>query len=370
MSAYFAPKPHFAILNGLRGVAAIAVICFHILEAHWGSPFNRVINHGYLAVDFFFILSGFVVGYTYDDRWGVLNTIGFIKRRLIRLHPMLVMGTLLGAALFIARWQTGRATPGAFLLAILLGLLMIPSTRGMDIRGWGEMYPLNGPSWSLFFEYIGNLRYAFVIRRLSTLPLAALTFVVACYLAVFALQMGDLNYGWRPSDIQFAGGILRLVFAFSAGALLSRVFKPSFNMKGAFWICGVVLVALISVPRIGGREHMWMNGLYETLCCVGFFPLLLYLGASEKTVGKLTTKICKFLGDISYPLYIVHYQFIYLYFAWARNNKGLPLYQYLIAGAAVVAGSMVVAWLCLKLYEMPVRNYLTKWIFKKKGEGA
>ena len=84
-------KPHYAILDGLRGVASVMVVAFHIFEAHATDRFHQVINHGYLAVDFFFLLSGFVIGYAYDDRWGKMNLKTFFKIRLIRLQPMVVI---------------------------------------------------------------------------------------------------------------------------------------------------------------------------------------------------------------------------------------------------------------------------------------
>ena len=99
-SAFADTKPHYNILDGLRGVAAITVVCFHIFEAYATSHLDQNINHGYLAVDFFFILSGFVVGYAYDDRWGTMKIKDFIKRRVIRLHPMVVMGAVIGAIMF------------------------------------------------------------------------------------------------------------------------------------------------------------------------------------------------------------------------------------------------------------------------------
>ena len=84
-------KPHYHILDGLRGVAAIMVVWFHIFGAYAPSHLDQNINHGYLAVDFFFILSGFVIGYAYDDRWGKMGIKEFIKRRVIRLHPIVVI---------------------------------------------------------------------------------------------------------------------------------------------------------------------------------------------------------------------------------------------------------------------------------------
>ena len=99
-AGYLASKPRYEILDGLRGVASLVVVAFHLFEAHAASHADQIINHGYLAVDFFFVLSGFVIGYAYDDRWGRMTYRDFFKRRLIRLHPMVVMGMLIGAAAF------------------------------------------------------------------------------------------------------------------------------------------------------------------------------------------------------------------------------------------------------------------------------
>ena len=369
-AAFADTKPHYNILDGLRGVAAIMVVCFHIFEAFASSHLDQRINHGYLAVDFFFILSGFVVGYAYDDRWGKMTTKDFFKRRIIRLHPMVVMGAIIGAIMFYTQgcsvWDVSTVAVGALLVATLLNALLIPVTPGTEVRGVGEMFPLNGPSWSLFFEYIGNILYVLFIRKLSTKALAVLVFVVGCGLAAFAIlgPLGDICVGFSLTGTEFTGGSLRLLFSFSAGLLLSRIFKPT-NIKGAFWICSLFIIALLAVPRIGGAEHLWMNGIYDTLCCVAFFPLLVYLGASGKSTDKYTTRICKFLGDISYPLYMVHYPFIYLYFAWVKNDD-LTFEESLSGAAGVLFGSIILAYICLKFYDIPVRRYLTNRFLKPK----
>lgn len=369
-AAFADTKPHYDILDGLRGVAAITVVCFHIFEAFATSHLDQRINHGYLAVDFFFILSGFVVGYAYDDRWGKMKTKDFIKRRIIRLHPMVVMGAIIGAVMFYFQgcpvWDVSQVTVISLLIATLLNSLLIPATPGTEIRGLGEMYPLNGPTWSLFFEYIGNILYALFIRKLSTKALMVLVAIAACALGGFAIfgPYGDLCAGFALTGIEFAGGFSRLLFSFSAGLLLSRVFRPT-HIKGAFWICGLSVVALLAVPRIGGAEHLWMNGIYDTLCCVLFFPILVYLGASGKSTDKFTTRICKFLGDISYPLYMVHYPFIYLYYAWVKNEN-LTFQESFPGAAAVVIGSIILAYITLKLYDIPVRRYLTERFLKSE----
>jgi len=370
MAAFADTKPHYNILDGLRGVAAVTVVCFHIFEAFATSHLDQRINHGYLAVDFFFILSGFVVGYAYDDRWGKMKTIDFIKRRIIRLHPMVVMGAIIGAIMFYFQdcpvWDVSTVTIPALFIATFISALLIPATPGTEIRGLGEMFPLNGPSWSLFFEYIGNILYALFIRKFSTKVLALFVFAAGCGLASFAIlgPLGDICVGYSLTGMEFTGGSLRLLFAFSAGLLLSRIFKPV-NIKGAFWICSLSVIALLAVPRIGGAEHIWMNGIYDTMCSVVFFPLLVFLGASGRSTDKYTTQICKFLGDISYPLYMVHYPFIYLYYGWVKNEN-LTFQESLPGAAGVVIGSIILAYICLKLYDVPVRKYLTNRFLKKK----
>lgn len=369
-AAFADSKPHYDILDGLRGVAAIVVVWFHIFEAFATSHLDQRINHGYLAVDFFFILSGFVIGYAYDDRWGKMTVKDFLKRRIIRLHPMVVMGAVIGAAVFYFQgcsvWDVSKVAVLSLFFATFLNALLIPAAPGMEVRGVGEMYPLNGPSWSLFFEYIGNILYALFIRRFSTRVLAALVVVAGCGLAAFAVfgPLGDICVGYSLNATDFTGGSLRLLFSFSAGLLLYRLFKPA-KIKGAFWICSLSVIALLAVPRIGGAEHLWMNGLYDTLCAVVFFPLLVWLGASGKCTDKYTARLCKFLGDISYPLYMVHYPFIYLYYAWVKNEN-LTFGESLPGALGLVVGSIILAYLCLKLYDIPVRKYLTDRFLKKK----
>lgn len=363
-TAFADTKPHYNILDGLRGVAAITVVCFHVFEAFATSHLDQRINHGYLAVDFFFILSGFVVGYAYDDRWKTMTVSDFFTRRFIRLHPMVVIGAVIGAVLFYfqgcATWDVSNVTVPMLLVATALNALLIPATPGTEIRGVGEMYPLNGPSWSLFFEYIANILYVFLLRKLPTNVLAVLVLLAGGGLATFAIwgPYGDICVGFSLTQDNMIGGTLRMLFAFSAGLLLVRVFKPM-PVKGAFWIGSLAIVIVSAIPRVGGSENLWMNGLYDTVAAVIIFPLLVYLGASGQITNRVTNRICTFLGDISYPLYMVHYPFIYLYYAWVKNEK-LTFEQSFPGALALVVGSIVLAYGCLKLYDEPVRRWLTK----------
>ena len=367
-AAFADTKPHYDLLDGLRGVAALMVIFYHVFEAFATSPIDQRFNHGYLAVDFFFILSGFVIGYAYDDRWKTMTTKDFIKRRLIRLHPMVVLGAVLGVIAFCIqgceKWDGTHVSISMVMLALLINLFLIPAVPGSgpEIRGNGEMFPLNGPSWSLFFEYIGNIMYALFIRRMSTKALTALIVLAGIGLASFAIfnfsGAGHLGVGWTMEEYNLIGGFLRVLFSFSMGLLMSRVFKP-IHVKGAFWICSLAIVVLLSMPYVGDGEALWMNGIYDSVCAILIFPMLVYLGASGKTTDKHSARICKFLGDISYPLYMVHYPLIYLYFGWVKKEN-LTFAEAWPEALALVIGSIVLAYISLKLYDEPVRRYLTK----------
>lgn len=376
-SASFAnTKPHYELLDGLRGVAAILVVFYHIFEGFSfaeltngaGSGLITTLNHGHIAVDFFFILSGFVISYAYDSRWKEMTTWQFFKRRLIRLHPMLIMGALIGFAAFafvgFERWD-GTTTPTSWvMIALLLTMFMIPAIPGVpyEVRGNGEMFPLNGPGWSLFFEYVGNILYALFIRRLSTKLLAGLTVVLGLVHAWFFLfdvsGYGMIGVGWTIDEVNFWGGLVRMLFPFTLGMWLSRTFKPR-KVKGAFWICSIALIALFAVPYIASEGNINLNCLYEYVCIAFIFPLIVWLGACGSTKGA-TSKVNKLLGDISYPLYIVHYPIMYIFYAWLIEKQIYTLGDCLGMALLVVSASVILAFLCLKLYDEPVRRWLSK----------
>ena len=379
-ATYADSKPHYELLDGLRGVAALLVLFYHIFEGlsfAAGGTLITVINHGYLAVDFFFILSGFVISYAYDDRWGKTMTTGnFFKRRLIRLHPMIIMGVILGAITFFlqggVQWDGTKIATSAVMLAMLCAMFFIPAVPGVsyEVRGNGEMFPLNGPSWSLFFEYIGNILYALFIHRLSNKALTVLVGLSGIALAWFTLfnvsGYDMFGVGWTLDTVNFFGGTLRMLFPFSMGMLLARHFKPM-NVKGAFWICSMILLLLFCVPYIVTENSpISLNGLFEAICILFIFPVLLWIGASGKTTDNFSSRVCKFLGDISYPLYAVHYPIMYLFYAWLINHKIYIFSEAWPTALAGYLGNILLAYLCLKLYDEPVRKWLAKKFLNRK----
>ena len=364
-------KSHYEILDGLRGVAAIMVVIFHTFESFSfktypdGNSFVLLVNHGYMAVDFFFLLSGFVVAYAYDDRWGRMTQWDFYKRRLIRLQPMVVAGSLVGAALFYFQrapvFPLISTTPGwKVLLVMLVGATLIPLPPSLDIRGWQEMQPLDGPAWSLFFEYIANILYALGLRKLSNKALAVLVFAAACFLIQLTVfgPRGDVVGGWSIDHTQLHIGFARLLYPFMAGMLLMRLGRR-IHVRHAFFVCSFLVVASLAMPRFGGPQHLWRNGLYEAFCIIIVFPVIVALGAGGTIKGPFALRLCRFLGAISYPLYITHYALIYVYIGWVTRNKVSAAYG-TVAGALLLFTSVLLAWLLLKFYDEPVRAWLTR----------
>lgn len=228
------------------------------------------------------------------------------------------------------------------------------------------MHPLDCPAWSLLFEYIANILYALFVRKFSNTALAILVFVSGCALIHFTVTgpNGDAIGGWSLEPVQLSIGFTRLMYPFFAGLLLSRIANLT-DIKNAFLWCSLLIVIVLALPGIGGSEHLWANGLYDSLSIIFIFPLIVFLGASGEVKGKYSTKVCKFFGDISYPIYITHYPLIYIYTAWVYNNK-VPFGKAWPFGLFTLTAGTLLAYGCLKLYDEPVRKWLNKKMFPKK----
>lgn len=392
-NAYLESKLHYDILDGLRGVAAMLIVAYHLFESYYhGSP-GQPINHGYLAVDFFFVLSGFVIGYAYDDRWDRMTTWQFFKRRLIRLHPMVIFGSLFGAALFY--YGSCQAFPligdtrwWMVLPVMLLACTMLPVPTSMDIRGWGETNPLNGPTWSLQWEYLANILYALFIRHMPKALLAVCTAVFATFTVMLCLDIDIFGFlearnnaaytvvgGWSLTPDQLQIGLTRLLYPFFCGLLIYRIGRLV-KVRGGFWWCSILIAALMCMPWMGLTETgqgRWTNGVYEAFCIIVMFPLIVTIGTGSAITDKRTLAVNKFLGDISYPLYITHYPLVYMQMAWAEKNQSAPVSTHVFVAVGTFLLAIITAYAAFRLYDLPVREWLKSKLFKvnnsRKKEG-
>jgi peptidoglycan/LPS O-acetylase OafA/YrhL len=211
----------------------------------------------------------------------------------------------------------------------------------------------------LFFEYLANLLYALGLRKLSNAALSVLVVGAALALAHLAITSpaSDVSGGWTLNAEQVRIGLTRMLYPFFAGLLLCRVGKPT-HLKHALLGCSLLLALLLYMPRLGGADHVWLNGVYEAVVIILLFPLLVYLGASGGVPSPAERRLCQFLGDISYPLYLVHYPLVYFYVAWISRHKGITLGQAWPYALAILLGSIALAYASLKWYDEPVRRWL------------
>ena len=373
-------KPHYELLDGLRGVAALLVVVYHVFEGLFPVANNGAViswlNHGYLAVDFFFMLSGFVMGYAYDDRLGRTMSGGsFLLRRLIRLHPMMLIASLIGVLSFCvqnAGWPGGggAVAASAVAMAFLCSCLFIPAWpgAGFDVRGNGEIFPLNGPAWSLFFEYVASLAYALLLHRLPTRLLLVLTLAVGAGLCAYAVSdasgYGMISVGWTFAGTNVPGALLRLFFPYCVGLLLARGYRPRRRVRGAFEAGSLALLLLFCVPSLPACGGVLLNGVYEFACIALAFPLVLMMGASGQPSGAMMGALCRGLGRLSYPLYAVHYPLMYLFYDWLLAKRVTTWGEAWPGALLAVAGSLLLALLCSRLWDEPVRARLRRLLLR------
>ncbi|UFH57379.1 acyltransferase [Spirosoma sp. KNUC1025] len=306
------------------------------------------------------------MGYAYDDRWDKLTIGGFLRRRFERLQPLVVLGMTLGAIGFYFTdstiWPLIHTVPvWKPIVVMLIGYTLLPVPLSMDIRGWQEMHPLNSVCWSLFFEYIVNILYALGLRKLSNKTLACFVVLAGAVLLQFAVTNpnGDVTGGWTLNAEHMRIGLIRALFPFFAGLLLLRVSRPA-SIKHAFLWSSLLVAVVLLMPRIGGADHRWMNGLYEAFCIIIVFPLIVYVGASGMIRSQTEAKNCQFLGNLSYPLYMTHYVLVYFYVAWISNHRGITLWQAWPYALLTFSGAIVLAYTSLTLYDEPVKAWLRK----------
>jgi peptidoglycan/LPS O-acetylase OafA/YrhL len=336
----------FYTIDGLRGMAALLVVCRHIIPLH-GGQLN--FQSSYLAVELFFLFSGFVIAHAYDRRFADgLGFWEFVKVRFIRLYPIyflaLAVAILTIPMARLMGLKTWPLDPGV----IIPGLLILPTFARM---AGGLLYPFNNPSWTLFFELTANFVYALVVNRLTNKLLAVIVLLSAGFLAWTAFHFHSLDVGYDKQH--FIGGFGRVFFSFFAGVAVYRLQNaypcPVKISPYILLIAGAALL-VAKMPRGLDRE------MYDTACALAVFPLFAYLATSVEP-GPKGQQLFKLGGGASYALYLIHAplggvlnQFFQI---WGHPKGSAAL------GIAFIACASVIAWLVEKYYDRPVRKWLT-----------
>lgn len=336
---------HIASLDGLRGVAAVMVVLYH--GRYW-LPGGPLFQSGYLAVDFFFCLSGFVISYAYDARLRQgMTAWTFLRMRLIRLYPMIAIGTAFAALLLVYQNQLAHVSPARTLYTALLPFAVLPNFFPGGPHT--ELFPVNRPLWSLFFEIAINMTYAISFRFLTTRIIVILEIGLFLWLSIAAQQHGLVLLG-RYSDT-FIGGIPRTGFSFFAGVLIFRAFAagklPDIRIPLPAVTAALILFLTVNWAFIGTVQ-------IDLFCVAVLFPLLVIAACRQSPAGW-QMKWAVTLGALSYPIYATHepvlamLQHIFWHFsteAWAANLAGSLLFIAFIN------------WLFLQFYDKPLRGYL------------
>lgn len=332
-------RVNYDSFDGLRGIAAMAVAFFH-LAPHAGLEW--IMPHGYLAVDLFFVLSGFVIAQAYGARLKAgMGLRQFMAVRLVRLYPLYFLGQVLGFWVLIVTDHELLAVVKAFLAGILL--LPIPVQHG----GIPLIFSLNGPSWSLFFEIAINLAFVFLVM-LSRKRMLCLIAASAVALVATSVRFGGLDVGWNLYN--FLGGLPRVAFSFLAGVFLLSL-APRLragNLVPALLML-LVLVILTAAPR-----GWW----FDALVVLFVLPIIVLAAAAWQPAGVMA-RLCRQLGRISYSIYIIHAPLLYLG-SWLIETWHLPAGLHLLAWIAIYAAILLLAELAVSLYDQPVRRALPR----------
>jgi peptidoglycan/LPS O-acetylase OafA/YrhL len=340
-------RNRFEFLDGIRGIAAILVVTRHT-EDFW----NFHLFRSYLAVDLFFILSGFVIAHAYDEKLGSrnLSLLHFMRIRLIRLYPVFLLSLAVSAMLLIYKSQiSGSANITGILGVIALNAFFVPSHLG----GSTLLFPINGPYWSLCYELFANVIYA-AIRPVLNNP-AETTIVIGCglLLGVFAYTNGGLNLGFQFGYTSLIAGAARSIFGIFMGIALFRRqagFVVRFGKLVSPWaaVAGICIILLCPDLRR-------FNSIADFISVTILFPLLI-LFASQAEPGRFKASLLA-LGSMSYPIYVFHEPFGGLLLIGFREAvvRFAPF-----SGFALVFFLGIVALLIEKCYDIPLRRWLLR----------
>jgi peptidoglycan/LPS O-acetylase OafA/YrhL len=351
MSVVYPAKKHYLVLDGLRGVAAMIIVVFHFMEVIITDFSKNILAHGYLAVDFFFCLSGFVVAYAYDDRMKSMGFGSFFKQRLKRLHPLVILGTVIGLLAFLFDPFSNAASGYSFFQVFLLFItsaLLIPYPV-MEDR-YFNLFGLNAPSWSLFWEYVANIIYALVLVKLPRKWLLLMACISATLIVYITYTSGSLVGGWNGATFWHGGA--RMLFSFLAGMCILRY---RFFIKNRLGFAGLAVLLIAAFLAPYNTTYNWIT---EPLIVLVYFPFIIALGAGS-VLPSAQEHSCRLSGNISYPLYITHYFVLWPFAAYYNNNKeNLSTITLTAIVIGLIVLQLLVAYLAMKYYDKPIRKKL------------
>jgi len=345
----------FACLDGLRGVAAISVTIYHeALQFHSG-----LIGSAYLAVDFFFMLSGFVLCHAFQNRFSDgFGVIAYMKLRLIRLYPMYATGTFF---LLLLAFLTSRFSLNDFIFSFLTITLIMPTPSAFSLvketSFFGltdDLFPLNPPAWSLFYELAANVVYALAAKSMSEKGLRNFLFLSLFALILMIFYRGTVEFGFELSD--FPSGAIRVSFSFAAGLSLFLAFQKNAHGRAITWVPAIApltLLAALLLPDFGADARAW----YDIVMITMAFPALIYVSAAIVPTRR-ANKLCAFLGDMSYPLYAIHVPLIH-WIRWIANGSRLDTHAYWFQASTLVI-LVALSYPASRYFDRPVRAWLNR----------
>lgn len=342
---------HLPVLDGLRGIAALAVLIYHIT---WPLGYESIVPRGYLAVDLFFVLSGVVIAHVYDERLRAGMTLrDFGLRRLIRLYPLIVLGAVMGATVTLADQILAQALAlGEVLGNLLLALLLLPFGSSPDND---YVFPTIGPLWSLHFELVINFVFAATIHRWGRPVIATLAAISLLGLCFHALTLGSVDGGGQHGE--YAVGLLRVSYGFFAGVLMRRCCTFDRGATTDRLLAYALVAAVLLVPSAG------LGALFDVAAIALVFPAAVYYGARAND-SQGAGPVFAYLGRISYPLYLTHYPIkrIFQHFQMPLADQvGLIAMSIVIEIAACIAA----AHLALVIYDGPIRRWLSAMLRRR-----
>ena len=380
-------KPKLEVLDALRGFCALIVVILHFSENYIPNYGFRLLPHGCLPVEYFFALTGFTLSYAYDDRWRQGLTLGsFLKRRVIRLHPLVIVGSVIGAACYLL---SAEQYVGLFPAVGLgqLGLLtlwcctMLPAP---SMFGWHLLHPLQGPLWTLLYIYIANVLYALVLRHLKTWLLMVLAVAAIAATYHFGFRHGGFHYGpaWScwigtgpwPTSLERvlhsanAAALTRMAFPLLAGMVIARKGWRIRTGNWSLWICIAILSLIFLAPEmrpikpnngpldakailsvLGLTPSTALNGGFEATAVVVGMPLVLLLGVGGEIRNVKLAVACRFLGKYSFPLYCTHYPITILQRVWRDAHPDAPWQMHLATVCACALFAFVNAYVAMRI---------------------